>query len=841
MNLVTHLSPSDWTALLLAVAVKGSVLFLLAFLVAGLLRRASAATRHAVWAAALAAALVLPVLFAVLPGWQVPVLPGEAVGSAVPAAPRPPVVPQAPAAPRPAPRGWVGPGVPTPSGDVLIFPERLSAREEPAFAAPVSAPAPSVPASIDWRVWLLLAWAAGAIAVASRWGAAWLGAHRLVQRAAPIYDLDWLELKERVAFGLDLERPVRLLRSDRIAVPVACGIGSPVILLPADADAWPEDRREVVLTHELAHILRYDCTTQLVAQAALVLHWFNPLAWLAYRRSLLEREHACDDYVLTNGAVASDYAGHLVEIARRLRRDAVALDATAPMARRSNLEGRILSILDTSQNRRAAGRWALGALGVLALALVLPLAAFQPVGAEPEPVPAIATLPPLPVSQPEMMAFFHSDDTFTWDGRVAAGGFVEVYGINGSVRARNGSGDRVRIEAEKTSDRGREDEVEIVVKEFANGVVFCAVYPGQRPDCRPGQGAQGSVRDNDVRVAFEVTLPETVRLIAHTVNGSIKTDPLGASVEAHTVNGSVETESRRGDVTAQTVNGSVRAEAAGVVRAETVNGSITARLGRADWDGALDFSTVNGSIVLTLPADLHATVRAEAQTGSIKSDFPLTVRREGYTGASAEGRIGSGGRRLTATVLNGSVRLRRAGSRAGSRGIGQRADPRADPAWDKDRDRQHEANLDIVAEALAGIGPVMEHAMAEAGRAMAEIDFEGEVAAALAEVDWDEMQHEIEDALAEVEAKTEWNPERGQDWEHEWGNAEDDIADALDDIRDELADVEDDLAESDGAEAAALHIAARALRDAERSLEEALHDVRHRLERCANEDCPDDR
>ncbi len=867
MNLVTHLSPSDGAALLLAVALKGTLLFLIAFVAAGVLRRASAATRHAVFAAALAAALVLPALFAVLPGWQVPVLPGRAAASAVPIPPAPPVAPQAPVAP-PTPRAWLVPPAPPspPAGlraEARVYHENAFVWEHRTFADPAEAvveAVTAVPASLpvplrDWRVWMLLVWAAGAVAVAARWLLASFAAQRLVQQAEPVYDLEWLELKERVAFGLGLDRPVRLLRSDRIAVPVACGVGAPVVLLPGDADAWPEDRREVVLTHELAHVLRRDCLTQLVAQAALALHWFNPLAWLAYRRFLLEREHACDDYVLNHGARASDYADHLVEIARRFRREPLALAATAPMARRSNLEGRIRSILDAGQNRQAASRWALAALGVLALAVVLPLAAFQPVGGgADEPVPGIAPAEPLPVSPPELGALALSDDTFRWEGRVAAGGFVEVYGINGSVRAATGSGDRVRVEAEKTSDRGGEDEVEIIVNELANGVVVCAVYPGQRGGCRPGQGAQGNVRDNDVSVRFEITLPETVRFVAHTVNGSVKTEPLGGDVEAQTVNGSIETASRRGDVTAKTVNGSVRAEAAGVVRAETVNGSITARLGRTDWDGTLDLSTTNGSITLTLPSDLNATVHAEAGTGSITSDFPLTVRRDGYTGASAEGRIGSGGRRLNATVLNGSIKLRRAGTGIGAVQTRDRQRRVAEQARlteeqmrriEEQTWQAHEQNLDLVGQALAGIGPIMEQAMAEAGRAMAAIDFEGEVASALTEVDWHEVQHDVEDALREAEAERAWSYEHGEDWEEQreesWDAAEDDIADALNGIRSELADIEDGLAEADANEVPALRIVERALREAERGLEQALRDARRRHGRCADEDCSDDR
>ncbi|MEO5814153.1 MAG: M56 family metallopeptidase [Gemmatimonadaceae bacterium] len=43
---------------------------------------------------------------------------------------------------------------------------------------------------------------------------------------------------------------------------------------------------------------RLDALTQLAGQLALALFWFDPLVWVANRRMQLEREHACDDYVL---------------------------------------------------------------------------------------------------------------------------------------------------------------------------------------------------------------------------------------------------------------------------------------------------------------------------------------------------------------------------------------------------------------------------------------------------------------------------------------------------------------------------------------------------------------
>jgi len=155
------------------------------------------------------------------------------------------------------------------------------------------------------------------------------------------------------------------------------GLWQPVILLPGDAGGWPPGRRRVVLLHELAHVRRHDCLTQVLAQAACALHWFNPLVWLAARRFAIERERACDDQVLEVGTRASDYAEHLLEVARSLHQRQNWALASVAMARRSQFEGRLVAILDPKA-RRVLSRWAaVLAAGALA-GVVVPLAAMRP-------------------------------------------------------------------------------------------------------------------------------------------------------------------------------------------------------------------------------------------------------------------------------------------------------------------------------------------------------------------------------------------------------------------------------------------------------------------------------
>jgi carboxyl-terminal processing protease len=166
---------------------------------------------------------------------------------------------------------------------------------------------------------------------------------------------------------------VRLLQSCERAMPMTWGIWSPTILLPEGAGEWSAERISVVLLHELAHVQRRDCVTQLIAQAARAMYWFNPLAWLAERQMRALQEQACDDLVLRQGYAGPDYAEHLLEVSGSSiltnRMGAVAL----AMARKPSMERRIMSILNVKQNRQpltVAMRCLVGAVATLLLGLI---------------------------------------------------------------------------------------------------------------------------------------------------------------------------------------------------------------------------------------------------------------------------------------------------------------------------------------------------------------------------------------------------------------------------------------------------------------------------------------
>ena len=235
--------------------------------------------------------------------------------------------------------------------------------------------------------------------------------------------------------------------------------------------------------------------------------------------------------------------------------------------------------------------------------------------------------------------------TWNWVGDVAVGRTVEIKGINGAVVAARAAGDRLEVLASITGRKTAADDVRIVAVPTADGVTICAIYPGCDSPCEHLAASPGHRKTvSDVKVEFHVNVPAGVNLVANTINGDVHVRGLTGGVRARTVNGECEIET------------------AGRGEASTVNGSVFATIGHADASDTLAFKSVNGSVTLSLPAGLDADVEGSTVNGAIQSDFPATAAGQWhhfYTSATVE----HGGAHLSASTVNGSVRLQRASGR----------------------------------------------------------------------------------------------------------------------------------------------------------------------------------
>lgn len=363
--------------------VKATALLVAGLLAAAALRRAAAGARYLVWLATLAGVLVLPGLVRVAPV-QLEIVPVGLVAGGEPEPAR------------------AAASSPLSSGTNESMAARLVAAARGAEPALPPRSRFDGPASSQM---LLLAWAAVAAALLARLVLGNVAARRIVRAARPLDDPRWTALLRDLADRLDLPDTPRLLASDSVEIPFACGAWRSTIVVPAAAAEWSEERRQVVLLHELAHVRRRDLLGQELGRLACAFYWFHPLVWIAARRLRAESERACDDLVLACGARASEYAGHLLDILAASRGHGAPAMAL-PIARRREFEGRLLAILDANRQRRAPGRWqALGLVGMLAAIFFVvaatapaPPAAASP--AAPERKTRVEPPAPEPAAQP---------------------------------------------------------------------------------------------------------------------------------------------------------------------------------------------------------------------------------------------------------------------------------------------------------------------------------------------------------------------------------------------------------------------------------------------------------
>lgn len=357
------------------IAVKATALLAAAAIVlAATGRRTSAATRHLIWTLAIVAVLLLPVLALAVPKW--PVVVRTARVPAADAVPRPPVVEDAARVERPSPL--------------------VAETTTPAAVA-------ASQAGTSWPIAIATVYVVGVLVMLIYLGRQRRGVRRLARESADLVESEWTRLLRESAGRMDVRRPVRLLRNRECNMPMSFGTRRPVILIPATADAWQEDRRRAVLLHELAHVARYDCLTQCVAFAACTIYWFHPGAWWAARRLRIERELACDDRVIRAGARPREYAGHLLDIAYSFgRHRAPAL--AVPMARPRQLEGRMLAVLDAARNRSVPALRARVAGAMIAAAVLVPLASLTAATAAVQADAARTSVPATPMPAPEQEA-----------------------------------------------------------------------------------------------------------------------------------------------------------------------------------------------------------------------------------------------------------------------------------------------------------------------------------------------------------------------------------------------------------------------------------------------------
>ena len=211
-----------------------------------------------------------------------------------------------------------------------------------------SAAATSIPTTVRFEPatvmpWVVGSWLVGVLFCSLRLAGGWWQVQRLLTRGTTAAPSRWEDAKEAIARRLSLSRPVRLLISTRVQVPMVIGWLKPAVLMPAAVlSGLTPQQVEAVIAHELAHIRRHDYLVNFVQTAVETLFFYHPAVWWVSRVVRTEREHCCDDLAVVACGDAVLYARALTAI-EALRQDpvgfALAVTGSPLMARVRRLLG----------------------------------------------------------------------------------------------------------------------------------------------------------------------------------------------------------------------------------------------------------------------------------------------------------------------------------------------------------------------------------------------------------------------------------------------------------------------------------------------------------------------
>jgi hypothetical protein len=176
------------------------------------------------------------------------------------------------------------------------------------------------------------------------------------RRGRPVDDPAMTELLDELRSAMGCRRPVALREVPDLTTPATAGRRRPVVMLPDDWRSWSYAERRAVLAHELAHIIRGDYATGLVARLAVVLNYYHPLVrWMAARLQL-QQEQAADAFGARFAGGPTRYLVALSSLALRQDGRSPSWPARAFLPARGTLIRRIAMLRDGSHVTNFEGR-----------------------------------------------------------------------------------------------------------------------------------------------------------------------------------------------------------------------------------------------------------------------------------------------------------------------------------------------------------------------------------------------------------------------------------------------------------------------------------------------------
>jgi len=633
----------------LSVLIKATLVFAAGAVVAVCARRADAAARHAIWAVTLAAALALPLGMIATPAWRVVIFSrnNEQPRTAVFASSRSPRFPSA--------ESRVGDVAPLPivvgNRTVTTAPTNLSSWD-------------SIRESAARGLWIPFAWLVGVVAVLLWMVAGRAALNRLARRAVKIDAPGWQVILEQERERAGIKNPVVLLSSEAVSTPLTWGVRSPVILLPAESVEWPDEHRAVVLRHEMAHIARADTLMQMLGAITCAVYWFHPLAWAAARGLRAEQERACDDRVLSSGTPAVEYAAHLLEVARSARAMGPQGFVSLAMARPSQLEGRLLAVLNGSRRRGSvsSGTRAIGlacaGIGFVALSAFTPISRVSPTIIATQfvppqsPITVTNTIADNTTSMRDAVATARTtaDSTFEKSVSVRPGGdLVLDLETGASLTIKGWDQSQVRVRGTLGGRDWRDTEVKL--EQSGSGARLMSRHVGRS-------------RSQSTSHHFDIWVPRRFSVRLESAGGGVEISDVDGTFTGETGGGAITIENAKGRANLNTGGGNIRVNGSDLSGSVSTGGGTVLIQGGSgnlrghSGSGPIVYGERGGTISSASGSGTGIGLSSDDNSVTVASGGNVTIDdRTGEVRESSSGRIiyrKSGGGVSVADAMNGA-------------------------------------------------------------------------------------------------------------------------------------------------------------------------------------------
>ncbi len=223
-------------------------------------------------------------------------------------------------------------------------------------------------------------------------------------------------------------------------------------------------------------------------------------------------------------------------------------------------------------------------------------------------------------------------------------GRINISSVSGDISVQGYDGQVVQVSAYR---EGRDRNlVEIVDESGPNEVSLSVRY------------AQTGGVNASVRFVVEVPRGHSYSFDAlRTASGDVEVTGVAGEIKVKTASGDVALKQVSGNITVDAASGDVSIEdASGIANAHTASGDVQASFARIEGSGPMSFSTASGDVTVRVPGTISANVQVSTASGSVKSDFPLSLDERGKKGSAV---LGSGALSLKISTASGDVNLLR--------------------------------------------------------------------------------------------------------------------------------------------------------------------------------------